>query len=205
MSQALETTGEVRCAECGVALAPGQDRETTEGGVFCRPCFEHLRSQVVELVKAQGRDVDYPKAILGGLGGAALGVLAWWGFTVLTKIAFGLVAVVIGVAVGKGVVFGAGGKRARGLQMTSVIIATVAFFYASYLVIRSFVSSSVLETGEQLVLPWVPDLATFIRVVSLGFGLMDVVFLGIVIWEAWRIPAPLQLGSTPTAPSAQSP
>ena len=185
--------GEVRCAECGTFLQEGQDREVTDDGVFCRHCFLALTAQVQQVVAAQGEDVNYPAAALGGLAGAGVGVLAWWGFTVLTNIAFGLVAVVIGVAVGKGVVMASGNKRHRNLQVLSVLVSVAGFFYATYLVNRTFILRAYAEKGEALVLPLLPEPALFLQVVGVGFGLMDLVFLAIAVYEAWRIPAPLKL------------
>lgn len=183
----------VRCAECGTVLQEGQDREVTEGGVFCRPCFEGLTAQLRQVLDAQGQDVDYGKAVAGGLAGAALGVLAWWGFTVLTHIAFGLVAVVIGVAVGKGVVMGSGNRRHRNLQVLSAAISAAGFVYASYLVNRSFIHKAYAERGEPITLPLLPPPELFFRVVAAGFGVMDLVFLAIVLYEAWKIPAPVEI------------
>jgi hypothetical protein len=185
--------GAVRCAECGTALQEGQDREVTEGGVFCRSCFEGLTTQLRQVLDAQGQDVDYGKAVAAGVAGAALGVLAWWGFTVLTHIAFGLMAVVIGVAVGKGVVMGAGHKRHRNLQVLSAAISVAGFVYATYLVNRTFIQKAYADRGEPIVLPFLPPLDVFFRVVAAGFGVMDLVFLAIVVWEAWKIPAPVEL------------
>ena len=85
----------IRCSECNSALTEGQDRETTEDAVFCRPCFNNLTAQLQQAVAQQGQDINYPMAAVGGLAGAAVGVLVWWGFTVVTNISFGLVAVVI--------------------------------------------------------------------------------------------------------------
>jgi hypothetical protein len=183
----------VRCAECGTVLQEGQDREVTEGGVFCRPCFEGLSTQLHQVLDAQGQDVDYGKAVAGGLAGAALGVLAWWGFTVLTHIAFGLVAVVIGVAVGKGVVMGSGNKRHRNLQALSAAISAAGFVYATYLVNRTFIHKAYAERGEPITLPLLPPPELFFRVVTVGFGVMDLVFLAIVLYEAWKIPAPVEI------------
>jgi hypothetical protein len=36
-----------------------------------------------------------------------------------------------------------------------------------------------------------PDL--FLNLVMTNFGIMDLVFLAIVVYEAWRIPAPFKL------------
>ena len=184
----------VRCAECGTLLSEGQDRETTDDSVFCRPCFNNLTAQLQQAVAVQGQDINYSMAAVGGLLGAAIGVLAWWGFTVVTNIAFGLVAVVIGIAVGKGVVMLSGNKRSQGLQITSVIISTLGFVYASYLVNRTFVQKALAEEGQDVVLPWIPNPEMLIWVLQLGFSFMDVVFLAIVVYQAWKIPAPMRIG-----------
>jgi hypothetical protein len=185
--------GEVRCAECGTLLREGQDREVTDGGTFCRYCFDALTAQLQQVVAAQGEDVNYTAAALGGVAGAAIGALAWWGFTVLTNIAFGLVAVVIGVAVGKGVVMASGNKRHRNLQVLSVLVSVAGFFYATYLVNRTFILRAYAEKGETVTLPFLPEPGLFFGVVAAGFRLMDLVFLAIVVYEAWRIPAPFKL------------
>ncbi len=184
---------EVRCAECGTVLREGQDREATDDGVFCRPCFNNLTAQLHQVVAAQGADVNYAAAFLGAALGGAAGSLVWWGFTVVTNIAFGLVAIVIGVAVGKGTVFLSGNKRHVNLQILSALVSIVAFFYASFLVNRTFIQRAFVGKGGTLEIPLLPDPALFLRVVTAGFGIMDLVFLAIVVWEAWKIPAPIAL------------
>ncbi len=181
------------CAECGKPIVAGQDHERTDGGVFCRECFDRLTAELQRAAAALGQDVNWSLAAAGGLLGGAAGVLLWWGFTVVTGIAFGLVAVVIGFGVGKGVVMLCGGKRHSGLQVLSAIIAVIAFFYASYLVDRSLIVHAMAAQGSTVALPWLPGPALFVNVVKLGFDLMDLVFLAIVLYEAWKIPAPVRL------------
>jgi hypothetical protein len=187
------------CAECRAPFVAGQERVRTDDAQFCQPCFDRLSFELQQAVTAQGEDVNYAGATLGALLGAAVGVVAWWGFTVLTGIAFGLVAIVIGMAVSRGVILLSGGKRHRNLQVLSVVVSTAAFGYASYLVNRSFILKAMAEKGEPIVLPLVPPPELFYRVVSGGFGVMDLVFLAIVVYEAWRIPAPIQLAGSPGA------
>lgn len=191
------TTGgggeEIRCAECGTRLPDETDRIVTDDGIFCRTCFANLRAQVERAVQAQSQDVPYPTALVGAIAGGALGVLAWWGFTVVTKISFGLVALVIGYGVGKGVVLGAGGKRSPGLQVMSAAVAGVSFFYATYLVNRSFFHRALVEQGDSLRLPLLPDPGLFLEVARVGFTAFDLIFLAIVLWEAWRLPAPFRI------------
>ena len=195
MSEAVSTHNhdEVRCAQCERILAEGEDRVATQDAVFCQSCYDSLMGQLKEVAAAQGRDINYPRAILGGVGGAAIGIAVWWGFTVVTNIAFGLVAIVIGVAVGKGIVMLSGSKRSQHLQIISVAISAIAFFYASYLVNRTFVNRALAEEGESVVLPLLPAPGLFVEIIGLGFGLMDLVFLAIVVYEAWKIPAPFAL------------
>lgn len=181
------------CAECSVPIAEGQDFERTNGGTFCRACFDRLTGELQRAVAAQGQNVNWPMAALGGLLGAAGGVLVWWGFTVATQIAFGIVAIVIGFAVGKGVVMLSGGSRHVGLQVMSAVIAAVAFFYASYLVDRSFILQYAANHGEHAVIPLLPIPALFEKVIKAGFRPMDLVFLAIVLYEAWKIPKPARL------------
>jgi formylmethanofuran dehydrogenase subunit E len=37
---------QLTCAECGTRIDEGQDREVTDDGVFCRPCFNNLTAQL---------------------------------------------------------------------------------------------------------------------------------------------------------------
>jgi hypothetical protein len=186
-------TDELTCSECHTRLVPGGNHVTTEDGAFCRPCFERLTLEIQQALAEQGRDVNYAGALLGGVLGAAVGIGVWWAFTVLTHIAFGLIAVVIGLAVGKGVVLMSGGKRHLNLQIMATVLSVLAFFYASYLVNRSFIAKVLAEQGRTGSLPFFPGPDVFLAVVRIGFGVMDLVFLGIVVYEAWKIPAPVQI------------
>lgn len=183
----------VRCAECSTVIREGEDCERTEGGTFCRGCYERLMYELRQAAAAMGTNVNWPLAAAGGLIGAAGGALVWWGFTIATGIAFGLVAIVIGFAAGKGVVLASGGKRHVGLQILSAAIATLSFFYASYLVDRTFILEAAAEDGSPLMIPLLPASDLFVAVIGAGFDAMDLVFLAIVLYEAWKIPSPAAL------------
>ena len=58
----------------------------------------------------------------------------------------------------------------------------------------TFINKALAEKGDSFRIgfpPAQPDL--FLKVVSLNFGVMDFVFLAIVVYEAWKIPRPISL------------
>jgi hypothetical protein len=193
------TTTTSTCARCDRALTE-HDRVEASGRAYCRSCYETLRVQLLQAVAATSKDVNYPMAVVGALLGGALGVVVWWGFTVLTNYALGLVAIAIGFLVGHGAVRLSGGKRTAGMQAVAVVVAAAAFFVATYLVNMTFINQALATRGEAWRIPFPPpNLLLFYRVVATGFGVMDVVFLGIVVWEAWVIPRPLRVPEAPAA------
>ncbi len=79
------------------------------------------------------------------------------------------------------------------MQILSVSVASISYFYATYLVNRSYMLKGIEGTSE-VGLPLLPlDPSLFISVVSVGFELFDLIFLAIVAYEAWTIPAPVRL------------
>jgi hypothetical protein len=181
------------CARCDKTLTDA-DRVLASDRAFCRSCYEVLTFELQQAVKHLSQDVNYPLGALGAVLGGAAGALAWWGFTALTGIGFGLVAVVIGFLAGHGAVRFAGGKRSAGLQAIAIGAGTVAFLVATYLVNMTFINQALQQRGESWRVPFPPDsFESFYRVVAVNFGVMKLVFLGIVVYEAWAIPRPPRL------------
>jgi hypothetical protein len=139
-------------------------------------------------------DVNYAQAAIGATLGGVAGALAWWGFTVLTHFTFGLFAIAIGYLVGHGTVRFAGGKRSRGLQALAIAVSLLSYLVATYLVNMTFINQALAGQGESFRVGIPPQsLGLFVRVVTVGAGAMDLVFLAIVIYEAWKIPRPVAL------------
>ena len=176
------------CARCEKALDE-HDRVEAGDRLFCRSCYETLKFQLQQGIAQISQDVNYSRAVVGAVLGGVLGVLLWWGFTVATKIGFGLIAVAIGFLVGHGAVRFTGGKRSTGLQVLAVVVATLCFLVAVYLVNMTFINEALAERGQSWRVRFPPaDVLTFYRVLSVNFGIMKLVFLAIVIWQAWTIP-----------------
>ena len=181
------TPSATRCGRCQAALNESE-RVTAGDRVFCRTCYDILKLQLRTGVAAMSQDINYPMA--------AVGALAWWGVTVLTKIGFGLVAVVIGVLVGHGTLRFAGGKRSVGLQILAVAVGALSFLGAVYLVNMTFINDALAQRGDALRVSFPPTgLMMFYAVIAANFGIMKLVFLGIIVYEAWFIPRPIKLPS----------
>ena len=181
------------CAQCSKTLT-ADDTVGAGDRLFCRSCYVSLREDLEKVVASMSADVNYPQAAVGAVLGGVVGALAWWGFTVLTHISFGLFAVAIGYLVGHGAVRFAGGKRSGGLQALSIGVALPSYLFAIYLVNMTFINKALGEQGEAFRVGFPPQsLGLLARVVTAQFGVMDFVFLAIVVYEAWRIPRPIAL------------
>ena len=182
-----------RCAQCDRLITPA-DRVAAGDRVFCRSCHENLRTELETAVQAMSEDIHYGNAALGAVLGGIVGVLAWWGFTAATKWSLGLIAVGVGWAVGWGTVRFAGGKRSRGLQVLSATVAVASWVAANFLVNATFVNRALADKGDAFRVGIPPEsIDLFMRVVGMNFGIMDVVFLAIMVWEAWKFPRPVHL------------
>ena len=187
-------TADHRCLQCGTPISEGVASVRTARGVFCAGCFASLKQQAQQILAAQSENIDFSRALVGALLGGIGGAAVWWGVTIATHVSFGLVAILIGVAVGKGVVTFTGGKRAQSLQVLAVVVAAAAYAVGTYLTKRTFILDYLHRQGKLVDLPLVPTSASyFFGVVSAGFHLFDLVFLAIVVHQAWKIPAPVRL------------
>jgi hypothetical protein len=187
------TPGTETCAQCGRSLTAG-DRVAAGDKVFCRSCYASLRAELQQAVGEMSSGINYVNGAIGAVLGAAVGGALWWGFTVVTKISLGLVALAIGFLAGLGAVKFAGGKRSGTLQAISIVAALGSYLVASYLVNMTFANQALAKQGDAFRVAFPPQsFDLFVRVLSLGFGMMDLVFLAIVVYEAWKIPKPLAL------------
>ena len=195
VNESTTTPTATRCGRCQAALT---EREQVTAGdrVFCRTCYDILKLQVRTGVAAMSQDINYPIAAIGAILGGVVGAVAWWGLTVLTKIGFGLVAVVIGLLVGHGTLRFAGGKRSLGLQVLAVAVGALSFLVAVYLVNMTFFNEALAQRGEAWRVGFPPpSINVFYRVIAANFGIMKLVFLGIIVYEAWFIPRPIKLAA----------
>lgn len=185
------------CDQCGRLLTPA-DRVQAGDRVFCTSCHTSLRQELEGAVRAMSEDINYANATVGAVLGGIAGVLVWWGFTAATRWSIGIIAVGLGWAVGWGAMRFAGGKRSRGLQLLAAGVAVAGWVMANFLVHMTFLNRALAGQGEAFRITFPPQsLELFAKVVSNNFGMMDVVFLAIMVWEAWKMPRPIRLPVSP--------
>ena len=135
------------CAQCSKPIVP-PDRVASGGKLFCRSCYTSLRAELEHHVEVMSSDANYVNGAAGALLGGAAGAMAWWGFTVVTKLGLGLLAIAIGYLAGTGAVRFAGGKRSGGLQAVAVTAAALSYAVATYLVNMTFINRSLASSGQ---------------------------------------------------------
>ena len=92
------------CANCSAAITSTYYGWNTAS--ICPSCHEQLSQQ-------HRKSGSFFRAFIFGAGAAAAGALLYYGIALATNMEFGLIAIVVGIAVGKAVRMGAGGRGIR--------------------------------------------------------------------------------------------
>jgi hypothetical protein len=168
-----EGTARSTCSACQRSI-PDTYFEAV-GRIFCEPC----RDAVMASLSAGSGSARLLKALLFGLGAAAVSAVVWYGIVKLTGYEIGIIAVAVGFAVGGAVRFGAEQRGGWAYQTIAVVLTYLAIA-ASYL-------PSLLEPvgGDWGVAVAVALLIPIAQVREGGFiGLLIVCF---ALYEAWKI------------------
>ena len=131
---ASKANKKVSCANCKRAINAGE-QHTYKGKngtdvYLCSDC----KTQINEAFKKEAREVNLPKALLGGFVAAVLGCIAWFGIEVITGFQIGYVAVGLGYLIIRGILYGSGNRRNSQLQIIGVILALLAIVAANYFI-----------------------------------------------------------------------
>jgi hypothetical protein len=182
---------ERKCLECNIVLDDEVGVETDQGA-FCEACYGVLLETVKEFAATQNKNINYPLSVFGGVAGGVIGACIWWAVTFYSGYAVGIVAIVIGIAVAKGITLCNGGKKSLSLQIIASIVTVISFFYAKYLVTRSFILAE--GPSEYLdVFTLLPQPHVFYNLVMETSDILTIVFLGIAVWQAWIMTKPYKM------------
>jgi hypothetical protein len=206
--QAEFTAPEAR--SCALCRAEVRDQYyALNGKTMCADCHGRLQAEL-----AQGSAGARFFAALGWGGGAALlGAAIYYGIRVATGYELGLVAIVVGVLVGKGVARGARGRVGTGYQLLAVALTYLA-------IVLTYVPEIARVWSEQSDAAGGPIGRAILGVVMVGLTLaspivvgvkapLSLVITGIALYEAWKytkaarlvITGPHALASAAAAPA----
>jgi len=125
-----------------------------------------------------------------GLAAAAVGAAGWFLLTVKTHAIYGLAAAVLGLLVSKAVVIGSGAARSRLLQAVSVAVTLLSLLVSQYFVARQVLIEVTCCDAPPVPLLILPRYAVVLVRDSVTTDPLTLVFWGVALWVAWRIPAP---------------
>jgi hypothetical protein len=133
------------------------------------------------------------------LAAAAVGGVVWGLIAQSTEYEIGIVAWAIGWLAGTAAVFGARGGRGLPLQIVAVVAGLLGILLGKYLSFALVLQEVAEEVGAEIGL-FSSEMRTAFRD-DLGtvFGWIDLLFVGLAVYTAWRVPMP----RTPELPPAR--
>lgn len=108
--------GPTTCSRCGIPLA---EYWAVDGAVVCERCKDEL---LAERASPEGRAGRVLKALGLGTGGMIIGATVWYLVGKFTGYEVGLIAILLGFLVGKGIFIGSGKRGGLGYQILAVAI-----------------------------------------------------------------------------------
>ena len=140
------------------------------------------------------------RAIAAGLVAAVAGGVAWALIVKTSDYEVGFVAWGIGFLVGTAVVFATRGAKGRRLQIAAVVLALVGILLGKYLTYALIVQEDIEAFGESIGL-FSADMFEFFREdLDAVFSFFDLLWVGLAVASAWRIPQAHEPEPAPAAP-----
>lgn len=184
-------TAGVSCNACKQPIADQYFQ--INGSVTCNGC----RDSVVQLLDVGFNANDFAKAL--GLGSLAAlgGALLWAAVAHFTGYELGLIAIVVGLMVGKSIQWIINGRGGLPFQILAVLL-TYSAIAMSYVILASVQGYFSQESASGLISIII---AAYILPVQGGF--MGLIILGVALYEAWiftkrpeiQITGPYQIGA----------
>lgn len=172
--------------------------ETTEAEIDS--VAQQAEQEALELHKnSQADSRSIYMGLLGGVVGALFSALLWAVIVVLTDYEIGYMALGVGLVVGYLVLWGAGKKRSRSLQIVAAVCSALSIFAAQYLIFYYYFNQLVLEGGSGIGVlfsfKWfnVDLFMTFINSIMEMVDGYTLMFMALAVFIAWSVPRPFKL------------
>jgi len=183
------------CLKCKAVLSEEQEvlikgRTRSEDFILCEDCA----SGIEQRFKEETQNPRFITAILLGLAAALAASFAWYGLVVLTDYQWAILAIAVSWLIAWSVMWGAGRKRGRWLQVISLLITFFTMFFSSYLITHHFYVQFLSQEGPVTVpyiMPFQDMLDLVIR--EMNADIYMVFFWFVAMVEAYSIPAPHRL------------
>lgn len=159
------------CAGCN---RPAHEYFQFQGHIYCAPCRQRIEHSLDRLE----RSANFGRAALYGAGAAIAGAALYYAVLAVTGYEIGLVAVVVGLIVGKAVRKGSdslGGWRYQALAMSLTYLSIVSSYVPG--ILRSHREIDIVSALALAIVS--PLLAGF-------HNILGIVVIAIGLWEAWR-------------------
>lgn len=149
---------------------------------MCSACADRARQG-----SATQTDTVFPRAVVFGIVGAAIGLALYAGFTIITNIEIGYVSLAVGFIVAKAMLLGSNGIGGRKYQITAAAL-TYAAVSLSFVPIFLYVAHRSLSDVPLGKLIQVGLMAPFLELqADAGRGLIGLVILFVGIRIAWKM------------------
>lgn len=136
-----ESAAHASCAFCTVPL--GDTYFEINGKLACPNC----QTKVAQAVAQQGGPVLFVRALAFGIAAAAAGAVVWYLIRAVTHLEIGLIAIVVGLMVGRAVRVGAGNRGGLVYQLLAVVLTYLAIVSANlpdvWAAVRGSISTSI--------------------------------------------------------------
>lgn len=168
------------CKICGSSISGPYYR--VNGSTACSACADRAHQG-----PATPADAAFPRALLFGIVGAAIGLALYAGFTIITNIEIGYVSLAVGFIVAKAMLMGSNGIGGRKYQIAAALLTYAAvslsfipiFFYASHIPLSNAPWGKLIQLGL---------MAPFLELQSDTFrGFIGLVILYVGINIAWKM------------------
>ena len=192
-----EGAAETSCAACQRRISDVYFEAA--GRIFCATC----RDDVLAAQAGGSGAARLAKALVFGVGAAAVSAVVWYAIVKLTGYELGIIAIAVGFAVGVAVRTGSEQRGGWAYQAIAVLFTYLAIA-ASYvpLVTESFRAQVAAETAQTADAPAAPpaidEAALLVSAVLVavqipvlqateGTGIIGLLIVGFALYEAWRI------------------
>ena len=192
-----EGAAETSCAACQRKISDVYFEAA--GRIFCTTC----RDGVLAAQAGGSGAARLAKALVFGVGAAAVSAVVWYAIVKLTGYELGIIAIAVGFAVGAAVRMGSEQRGGAAYQAIAVLLTYLAIA-ASYvpLVTESFraqVAAEAAQTADaETAPPAIDETALLVSAVLVavqipvlqateGTGIIGLLIVGFALYEAWRI------------------